>query len=222
MKRFVRQFLARSWRSAAPDVVVQRRLHNTLFSLSLRDHALWIFLGDSADAEQVPIPSFGHVWDLGCNIGLYSVQAALAGCRVSAFDISSTNVLCVNQTAKLNALDIHAYLSPVTVEESHWTPARTGHTEEAMTRGGALLSTTYLQASERCGVPSFIKFDIQGGEIEFLKSHAFRGWVHDNRISVYLEAHDGAEEFIWPEFKKIGPIHYWIGHSEKHSTAISQ
>lgn len=209
----VKSAAAKVWRSAAPDVILQKRLHETLFVISLRDHALWIFDGDRADGEVVPIPDHGHVWDLGCNIGLYSVQAAKHGCRVSAFDISMTNVLRLNQTAHLNDLDIKAHCTPITVNPVQWTPAQTAHTEESLNVGGSLRSLTYLEASSKYGIPSFIKMDIQGGEVEFLKSGEFRDWIIGNHISFYLETHNDAEKYIWPEFKRIGDIHWFIeGH----------
>ena len=209
--RFVYQF----WGRLCPAVIVQRELQGTLFALSLKCHTPWLFYGDlAANAENPPFPTVGHVWDLGCNIGLYSVKAARAGCRVTAFDISITNVLCLNQTARLNGLDIKAQFGPVTVKPMQWSAARSGHSEESMTRGGSLTSMTYLEVAERCGLPDFIKMDIQGGESEFLQSTEFREWVLRHGITIYLETHNDAARWVWPEFRKIGNIHYLLSANE--------
>jgi len=173
------------WSRLCPDVVIQRRIHQTLFSVSLRDHAFWIFTGDRADAESLPLPNSGHIWDLGSNIGLYSVKAAQNGCLVTAFDISLTNVLCLRQTAALNKLPIEVVHAPVTVERVHWTEALTGHTEESLRLGGSRESVTFLGAAEIYGIPEFIKFDIQGGEIEFLKSDSFRKYTKTESVSIW-------------------------------------
>jgi FkbM family methyltransferase len=204
----MRKLAAKAWRALAPDIVVQRRIHDTLYTLSLRDHALWIIGGDKADAESLPLPKGGHVWDLGCNIGLYSVQAAKLGCKVNAFDISLTNVLCLRDTAHNNSLPITAIHSPVTVSQTNWTPASTAHAEESLRSGGCLSSLTYAIAALRYGLPSFIKMDIQGGEVEFLRSQVFKRWLRDNQITLYIEVHGDAAKYVWHDMKQIGPIHY--------------
>jgi len=197
------------WRRVMPDWIIQRRLRETLYAMSLRDHALWLVHGDEAVAgEHPPFPERGHVWDLGCNIGAFSVMAAKAGCRVTAFDINLTNVLCVRQTAQLNHLNIIAVHSPVTAYPLQWGPSASGHPESEL-RHGNLMSLTYQQAAEIYGKPDFIKMDIQGGEREFLMG-VFKDWVINNGIAFYLETHGDCANWVWPEMTRIGPIHYWL------------
>jgi hypothetical protein len=198
------------WRRTAPDVIVQRAIRGSLMSVSLRDHALWVFRGASADAELLPIPQGSRVWDLGCNIGLYSVRAAQLGCTVTAFDIGETNVLCLNQTARMHGYAIQAVHCPVTVDAERWSPARTAHTENAMTTGGDRYSLSYAMAAWKYGTPTFIKMDIQGGEIPFLRSVSFKEWAFTNRIQLYVEVHGDAERYLWPEFKQVGRIQYFF------------
>ena len=210
MKWKFTRIIAWLWRSLMPDWIVQRRLLGTLYAMSIRDHALWLIYGDkAAGAEKVPFPAHGHVWDLGCNIGLFSVAAAQSGCRVTAFDISETNVLCVRQTAWLNHFNICAVNCPVTTSPCQWERTENGHTENAMTRKGKLVSLTYEQAAQIYGMPDFIKFDIQGGEREFLMG-TFKDWVMQHGIAIYLETHGDCASWVWPEMTRIGPIHYWL------------
>jgi FkbM family methyltransferase len=212
------QYLARKpaaalWRRFCPDVLVQREIHGTLFTVSLRHHTLWVFSGASADAEHIDFPCGGVVWDLGCNIGLYSVAAAQCGCRVFAFDVSRTNVLCLKQTAALNGFDITAIHSPVTTRPMIFDPNALPHTETVMRESeGGDPSITYLDAAAQLGMPTFIKMDIQGGESEFLRDQRFREWIHDNRVSMYLEVHGDAARYIWGDFKQVGRIQYAITH----------
>jgi FkbM family methyltransferase len=217
LRYYANRPFAKLWRMLCPDVIVQREIRGVLFSVSMRDHALWVFRGTFADAEFLPIPRGSRVWDLGCNIGLYSVQAAQIGCVVTAFDISKTNTLCLDQTARVNGLAIRAIHSPVTVDPVWWTPSRNGHTESELQVGGSLRSITYTEAAQMYGVPKFIKMDIQGGEIPFLRSVAFRDWAIQNSVTIYLEAHDDAAKHIWNDFRQIGPIHYLLEAGKSQS-----
>lgn len=212
--RFLRSFVIGAWRAIVPNVIVHRNISGVRFACSLKEHYFWLWYGCGADAERLPIPHGGAVWDLGCNIGLYSVEAALSGCKVFAFDISQVNISCLRQTALDNKLDIQAIHSPITVGSIQWSHAKSGWTEEKLTIGGSHWSIDYDAFSRANGCPAFIKMDIQGGESEFLKSPDFKAWLHDNRVSLYLETHDDSARLIWPEFKQCGPIHYFLDLNE--------
>jgi len=201
-----------------PDIIVMRILRDTIFNISLRDHAFWIFFGESASAEQIPFPSAGCVWDLGSNIGLHSVAAAKSGCRVIAFDIAEINILCLRQTAAQNGLTITAVLSPITVRPVKFIPAKTAHTEEKLTLGGTRQSLDFNDAARIYGLPDFIKIDIEGSEAELLASKDFRNWIFENHIQIYLELHDGCESLLWPEFKRVDKTH-WLLKSNESSSA---
>lgn len=193
-----------------PDIIVQRIIGGTLFNISLRDHASWIYFRREAESEQIPFPVSGYVWDLGSNIGIHSVAAAKSGCRVTAFDISATNVLCLRRTAAQNFLNIKVILSPITAERDCFTPAESGHTEEKLRFGGDLETLCFSDAADKFGVPDFIKIDIEGAEDELLASAAFRDFVLHERITVYMELHRGNENLLWPEFKRVDGTHWLL------------
>jgi hypothetical protein len=59
---------------------------------------------------------------------------------------------------------------------------------------------TYLEAEAQFGRPEFIKMDIEGAEIDFLKSEEFRNWIRSNRIALLVELHEkGFWDILWPD-----------------------
>lgn len=206
--------LSNLWRRHCPDVIVERLIDGTHFHLSLRDHLLWARSGAAAvRAEQIPWPRDSMVWDLGCNIGVFSVQAALLGNRVVAFDISETNIACLRSTSlnganSPNLARIQPHLGPVTVARMTWSPARTGHAEEKLVPSLGRPSLTYLEAAERFGIPSFIKMDIQGAEKEFLCSREWRAWLDTNHITWFVEIHPEAEKHVWGVLQQLDATHF--------------
>jgi FkbM family methyltransferase len=180
-----------------PPIIIGYEIDGTLFNLSIRDHLIWILR--KGPLERPPFSSGKLVWDLGCNIGVQSVQAAKKGNIVLAFDISPTNVLCLRKTAKENNLNIKVSCCPITIKEENWTPAKTGHLEEELTLNGILKSKTFHEPP----IPHFIKMDIEGGEKEFLLSNEFKKWVDENKVTLYVEIHKNNNKFLWKEFKKI-------------------
>ena len=61
-----------------------------------------------------------------------------------------------------------------------------------------------MDVSKSYGPPKLIKMDIEGSEIEFLKSESFRQWVNQNKVSIMLQTHGDAKDFVWPEFNQLG------------------
>ena len=48
------------------------------------------------------------LWDIGANVGLYSLYAAARGTKVWAFEPSAANYACLNRNQALNGLQVHA------------------------------------------------------------------------------------------------------------------
>lgn len=214
IRRAFQNITANLWRRHCPDVLVRRLIGDVAFTISLRDHALWALRGaDAVAAEKIPWPRDSVVWDLGCNIGVFSAQAAALGNRVIAFDISPTNIEALRRTINSecsganNLTQIVPVLSPVTVTPRPWSPAPTGHPEEAMTPGRET-SLGFLEAAAAYGLPQFIKMDIQGGEAEFLQSIAWRQWLQFNRITWFLEIHPEAAKHVWGALQQVDASHF--------------
>ena len=74
--------------SCLPTVVVQKPINGMFMSVALPDHLHWL-LHSKRGRDVIPM-SYGPglMWDLGSNIGYYSVYAAKRGWNVKAFDIS--------------------------------------------------------------------------------------------------------------------------------------
>lgn len=189
-----------------PDIIVQKRLGVHYFTMSLRDHAYWVFKGDSGYTGY-PFTPHSNVWDLGCNIGYHAVEAAMKGCSVVAFDISKVNCDCLRQTALFNRLNIPVVNKPVTVRGEPFQPAATGRMDEVMQPGDSP-SLSFEEAARQFDMPGFIKMDIEGGECEFLKSDEFKKFVLKNKITFLVETHNGSDKLLWRGFEQIMPGHY--------------
>jgi FkbM family methyltransferase len=206
------KLLSKLWRTIVPDLLVQRKIGDTVFTLSLRDHpSYWLTFKEH---PVIPFPKGGVVWDLGCSIGYYSVAAALNNCTVFSFDISLTNILCLRQTAYLSHLEnIRAIHSPVTVGKTKWSPATTGGLGEKLCKNGSLDSIDFQEAAKLFGMPNFIKMDIEGSEREFLSSPSFKDWIITNRIGLYVELHGIEPSLPWKEFVEVGPYRLQLATS---------
>jgi FkbM family methyltransferase len=146
----------------------------------------------------------GNIWDVGCNVGIFSLYAASLGNRVVAFDISPKATRLLEKSAKRNRLTVTPIARAFSVEPFKYTPP-----EDADTRnrpgatsgtGATETSMTFLEAEAQFGRPNFIKLDIEHAETEFLKSDKFRAWIKEHKIILLMELH--AKEYwnmVWPE-----------------------
>ena len=117
-------------------------------------------------------------WDIGANIGLYTVLAGLRGMKVSAFEPSPTNFWLLNQNVSLNrlsnvqclplALSGTTSLVPFQVD---LTPAAAGVNQIAVT-SSMTVTQSYraddLVLSRVVAAPQHLKIDVDGIELEIL------------------------------------------------------
>ena len=120
------------------------------------------------------------LWDIGANIGLYSVFAGNCGLNVFAFEPSPTNFWLLNQNVALNNLASVKCL-PLAVaggtEIVNFTvdlsPAAAGTNQISDKSSGTLVqaySINDLVQSAACSWPNHLKIDVDGIELDILKS----------------------------------------------------
>ena len=222
------QPLIRLWHKTAPSIPVHKTIEGTRVYMDLRDniHYLVMLHGKLSCLEPRVFAVLdcvqGPVWDVGCNIGAFSIRAAKLGHSVTAFDLSSKAIDYLQRTASYNQLDITAIDRPVTVSPTTCLRPDTSHTENKVdttpgsTGGLTCNSLTFLQAADRYGIPRLLKMDIEGGEEEFLRSPEFKDWIRKNRIAWLLEVHRHvSRNLLWDDipFIEVDTNHLLI-HAE--------
>jgi FkbM family methyltransferase len=201
------EFLARTWRRLIPPITVWKKIYGVDICLDLRDHLFWF----ASDPEKIRRSERFHdmiagikgpVWDVGCNVGVFSLYAASQGNQVTAFDISPKAIALLNRSAERNQLNVATVGRAFGVTTFKYSPPTDADTRNKPGAAGADSETsmTYLEAEAQFGRPDFIKMDIEGAEISFLKSEEFRTWIKTNRIALLMELHEkGFWDILWPD-----------------------
>ena len=209
----VGETLARAWHQFVPPISVWKRIYGLEVCLDLRDSLIYL----ATPAEKIEeLEGFdrmlagveGHVWDVGCNVGIFSLYAASRGHPTAAFDISPKAISLLNKSAKRNALkNINTVARALSVKPFSYTPPKSAdviNRAEQTPVGATVTSMTYLEAEAEFGTPRFVKIDIEGAEEEFLHSREFADWVKSRGISVLMELHK--KEFwamLWPDIPHV-------------------
>jgi len=59
------------------------------------------------------------LWDIGANVGLYSVYAGLKGMKVFAFEPSALNTFLISKNIEVNNLKDHVFLFPIAISDKN-------------------------------------------------------------------------------------------------------
>lgn len=119
------------------------------------------------------------LWDIGANIGIYSLFAAIRGVRVFAFEPSPTNFWLLNQNVVLNNFENVTCMSLAIAKKTEvagfkvdLSPAAAG-VNQVSSKITSLLVQTYsiddLVLSMNFDAPRFLKLDVDGNELEILQ-----------------------------------------------------
>lgn len=160
------------------------------------------------------MPSDSVFWDVGANVGVYSVYAALRrGARVVSFEPSAVNYFVLNRNIHLNKLDdrIHAY--PLAICESRRLGAFNMHSldpgaamfhfgdkTETISAGHETVTVQFRQSMIGYGIdefvadfrppfPNFLKVDVDGIEDEIVRG-AMATLKNEQLRSVLIELDD--------------------------------
>lgn len=98
-------------------------------------------------------------WDIGANIGLYSLYAAKKGARVIAFEPGAPNYLLLNRNIEINGLDkvVRAYC--IAIGDRTWAPFLNMSSTEfggSMSHFGIVVETHFRQGAIGYSVDNFI------------------------------------------------------------------
>lgn len=157
----------------------------------------------------------GTVWDVGANVGLFALRATSLGHRVVAFDISGKALDLLQRSAKTNGFTITTVKRAFSTHSFRYHEPRSADTENAISEvaAGECQSITFFEAERDYGRPTLLKMDIEGGELDFIKSLEFKQWILSNRIPWVVEFHSPKfKELLWQDcnFTLLDESHYGL------------
>src|SRR5882762_8683653 len=94
------------WFKCVPSFAIKRSAFGVACYFDSRDTvAYWLMTRSALESERISSimgSGSGLAWDVGCNIGIYSLLMASRGRPVVAFDLSAKAVKLLNKSAKAN------------------------------------------------------------------------------------------------------------------------
>jgi FkbM family methyltransferase len=203
---------AKAWHRLAPPVPIWKTIYGVKVCLDFRDSLVYWAVDarriEKAEGFDRMIECIqGDIWDVGCNVGIFSLYAASKGHRVIAFDVSPKAIALVQKSAAKNGLKILTVGRAFAISSFRYAPPDSADVQNRPSDKpdqNTETSLTYLEAEAQFGRPSFIKLDIEGAEIDFLKSVEFKNWIQAHRIPLLIEVHEKHFwNLIWPDVPNL-------------------
>lgn len=193
------------WHRFMPPIPWRKEFYGNMVYFNLRDCAYLLrlstaYIEKTERFSKILNGTSGAVWDVGCNVGIFSMLAASKNHKVIAFDISPKAITHLLTGAAHNHVLIETVCREFSLIASRYNPPSNARPSNHPVPG-CCHSITYLEAALRHGVPSLIKMDIEGGEFQFLNDAGFKCWIVKNKISFLVEMH-GAQP-IWTDIPHI-------------------
>lgn len=202
------------WHRFAPPLTIPRNVWKKTVFFSLRDNIDdCTRSGKELESREPNVLALlelveGPVWDVGANVGLFSLRSALTGHPTTAFELSPVAAGLLQKMIQKNGIDVQVVARPMTVETLQYNPPKTSYTENEIGNGseGSCESITFKDAAEIYGIPKLLKMDIEGFEESFFKCEEFKQWLLENDIVWIVEVHRA----------KIGTLPEWpdVAHKE--------
>lgn len=208
--RFYKTFLARWWHRYAPPFVIRKYYYGTKIFMNFRDNIYYVSMStrelEQFEESVMSVLEFseGPIWDVGANVGLFSVRASLLELRCVAFELSPITCRLLRKTRQVNRLKFDLVEQPFTLTSRSYLPPKTASAENEVmfVDTGDYRTITYQEAHKLYGLPTLIKMDIEGGEAEFFDSIKFKKWLLDYSIAWLVEVHHEKLGFL-PEWKDV-------------------
>ena len=211
--------LATAWHRLAPPIAVGRKYYGVKVFMDLRDCVDDLTKSrselESREKSVLSVLSAvdGTIWDVGANIGLFAVRAALLDRRCIAFEQSEKACRLMERTRQGGRFSFEVVNRALTVDTVCYTPpasAYAGNQLDVLPES-RMESLNYLEAAKVYGVPQLIKMDIEGGEAAFFRSEAFKSWVCQNDVAWLVELHTALLGYT-PEWDDVPQAPIDSGH----------
>lgn len=118
------------------------------------------------------LPEHGVVWDVGANVGFYSLLAARKAAKVIAFEPLPQNLSYLDRHIALNGLQHRIEVCPVAASDYDGTGLFSivpGNRSEGSLRPYGTLSVRTVRLDSHDSIPDMIKIDVEGNEHEVLR-----------------------------------------------------
>ena len=133
----------------------------------------------------------GVFWDCGSNLGYYSLYAAKLGWEVYSWDLGKRAVELLNLSARQNRFKIVSHHQAFTAQLVRYRELHSAYAGNKVAEDPhGSVSMTWKEAAQKYPAPAFLKMDIEGAEMDFLKDDEFRQWITDKKITLFMEIHD--------------------------------
>ena len=203
--------LARAWHRYAPSFRVRRKVYGLTMYFDFRDNAVWWTRDaktlEEADESWEMLTRFkGTVWDVRSNVGIFALRAASLGHKVIAFDISKRALDLLASGARANGLTVTTVNRAFSTRSFRYDEPGTSDTENAIRESptGTGQSITFVEAAKQFEPPNLLKMDIEGAEMDFIKSIEFKEWIMKGRIPWIVESHSPEfETMLWKDCKFV-------------------
>lgn len=219
---------AKVWQRYMLPLPMSKKFYGLKVYFNLRDGLFWLAVNPSEWEQNEHFGEMlagikGPIWDVGCNIGLFSLLAASKGFDVVAFDVSPVATQLVEKSARANGLKLRTICHAFATERYTYVPPRTAHPQNAPNQQGnrnLVDSITFSEAETKFGLPAFIKVDIEHNEVALLKSEAFKNWIKNNNICLLVELHSPEySKLVWSDVRHcIFDNHVLFNPTPEHKT----
>lgn len=139
------------------------------------------------------VPDGGVVWDIGANVGLYSLLAARKGAKVLAFEPLPENLAFLHRHVELNSLQERIELFPMAASdhdgEAMFRIVPGNRSEGSLGPDGTLAVRT-IRLDSLGIVPDLIKIDVEGNEYAVLSGARQTLTVYHPSVLVALHTGD--------------------------------
>jgi FkbM family methyltransferase len=167
------------------------------------------------------------LWDIGANVGLYSIYAAKRGCRVIAFEPSVFNLEFLVRNINLNRVGERVGVAALAIggttpgfaklhmSSASWGDSQNnfdGGTPHGVTKEGSVINYQVVglpldsvRETLHLSYPHHIKIDVDGIEPEILESGPLT-LQHATSVLVEIPQNDGAREKISTALTRAGLV----------------
>lgn len=225
--------LSNMWHNYAPNIVLGRKFYDTTVYMDLADNIDDLtktkYILENREKPVLDLPKFidGLIWDVGANVGLFSICSDIAKRECIAFEISPKACALMEKTKQKNKLSFRVVNNALSVHSQYYTPPQTSSAENKFipAPSGSKLSLSYIEAERIYGTPALIKMDIEGGEKDFFNSKSFKRWIIEKNIVWAVETHSSVIGYF-PKWNDVPHIRLFnniilYSSSEEKLTAYS-